>query len=65
MRHDKMREFGDTPKKGWLERLSDFLSDVLFWSDVNEQGFRGHYERLEKRKRKTKFNRWRRQLINS
>jgi len=59
---NQMREFGKTPKNSWFLTFVEILATIFFWTDfktMRERGFQGHNERVESRRRKTKFHRWR------
>ena len=56
-----MREFGKTPRKLWAMFFIKTFFTVVFYElkAFIERGFGGHYERIESRRRKTMFHRWR------
>jgi len=51
-----MREFGKTPRKSLLEKLLAFFKRVFTASD--DERLNSHQDRMQSRRRKTKFDRW-------
>jgi hypothetical protein len=50
-----MREFGKTPRESTIVRILKAIFRVLF--NPNRNSFGSHYDRMQRRRRKTRFDR--------
>jgi hypothetical protein len=49
-----MREFRKTERKSFFKKIIIFL--LGFLNNTEQSNFGGHYDRMDKRRRKTKFD---------
>jgi len=51
---EPMREFGKTPREPYWKQL--FKAFLNLFLNTNRGSFGGHYDRMQERRRKTKFD---------
>ncbi|MEM9884751.1 MAG: hypothetical protein AAF849_02595 [Bacteroidota bacterium] len=52
-----MRKFGKTPRPSKWKRIWNFAVSI-FWAAYEYSNFGNHDDRMKKRSRKTRFDRW-------